>query len=47
MDGSQTEDACCENCFYATETDIAGLVQCELDGRSKDDDMVCDHWTRD
>ena len=46
MDGSKVDDACCENCFFASATDIDGLVYCHIDERSKDDDMICDHWTR-
>lgn len=46
MDGSKIDDACCENCFYASTTDIDGLVYCDLDARTKDDDMLCNHWTR-
>jgi hypothetical protein len=35
----------CENCFYATKTDIDGLIECEREnGRTKDTDMVCEHW---
>lgn len=34
----------CENCFYAEQTDINGLIDCLRDGRSKDTDMVCEHW---
>jgi hypothetical protein len=34
----------CENCFYATATDIDGLIDCLLDGHSKDDDMTCQHF---
>ena len=45
-DGSKTDDACCGNCFYADGTGIDDLVDCEIDSRSKDADMVCDHWTR-
>lgn len=45
-DGSITDDACCENCFFAEETDIDGLIDCAIDGRSRDTDMVCKHWTR-
>lgn len=32
----------CENCAYAQPTDIDGLIDCDVDGRSKDDDMFCD-----
>ena len=31
----------CENCFFATATDIPGLIDCQMDGHSKDADMVC------
>ena len=44
MDGSKTDDACCENCFFAKDED--GLTICDLDDRVKDGDMLCDHWTR-
>ena len=37
-------DKCCENCAYAQETDIDGLIDCEKDGRSKDSDMICDEY---
>ena len=37
-------EPCCENCFYANETGIDGLIDCMLDGRSKDTDMTCDHF---
>ena len=36
----------CETCTHAHPTDIDGLIDCELDGRSKDDDMVCDEWSQ-
>lgn len=46
-DANKTDDACCENCFFAVETDIPGLIDCDREnGRSKDIDMVCDHWAR-
>ena len=36
---------CCNNCVYSVkDIDIPGLVDCELDGHSKDDDMVCDFY---
>lgn len=36
---------CCKNCkFSILVTDIPGLVDCELEGRSKDDDMVCETY---
>lgn len=34
----------CENCFYATATDVGGLIDCLLDGHSKDDDVTCQHF---
>ncbi len=34
----------CENCIYAIETDIDGLIDCQIDGRSKDVDMACDRF---
>lgn len=34
----------CEKCIYAIETDIDGLIDCQIDGRSKDVDMVCDRF---
>ena len=37
---------CCENCFFAQETDVDGLVDCLRFNRSKDTDMVCEHWIR-
>lgn len=44
---NKPDDACCGNCFYATDTDIDGLVDCNIDGRSKDADTApCDHWDR-
>lgn len=36
---------CCNNCVYfVKDIDIPGLGDCELDGHSKDDDMVCDFY---
>ena len=36
---------CCRNCkFSILVTDIPGLVDCELDGHTKDDDMVCEEY---
>ena len=35
---------CCETCTHAHPTDIDGLIDCDVDGRSKDDDMVCDKF---
>lgn len=38
---------CCENCVYAMRVaDIDGLIDCELDGRSGDCDMVCNYKKR-
>ena len=31
-----------ENCIHAEQTDIPGLVVCQIDGHSKDDDMICE-----
>ena len=45
-DVSKTDGACCENCLFATKTEIDGLIDCSVDGHSKDDDMVCEHWQR-
>lgn len=45
-DGNQTEDVCCENCFFALETDIEGLIICDRDGQAWHTDMICQHWTR-
>lgn len=35
---------CCGNCEHSIQTDIPGLVICQWDNRSKDDDMVCDKY---
>ena len=34
----------CENCFYANDTDIDGLIDCLIDGHSRDCDMTCKHF---
>lgn len=34
----------CENCSHAVKDEIDGLYTCEVDGRSKDFDMVCEHY---
>lgn len=36
----------CLNCEHSIPTDIPGLVFCQLDNRSKDDDMVCKKYER-
>lgn len=38
---NEIDDACCENCYFAQETGIDGLIDCTLDNRSKDYDMSC------
>ena len=36
---------CCENCKFAKHIiDIDGLVDCQRDGHTKDNDMVCDKY---
>ena len=35
---------CCGNCVHSIQTDIDGLVICQIDDHSKDDDMVCDQY---
>lgn len=37
----------CENCKYAEQTDIDGLIDCKKDGHSKDSDMVCEQFASD
>ena len=37
-------EPCCENCFFANDGGIDGLIICMLDRRSKDTDMTCDHF---
>ena len=34
----------CENCFYANDTDIDGLIDCLIDWHSRDCDMTCKHF---
>ena len=34
----------CETCTNAHPTDIDGLIDCDIDGHSKDDDMVRDKF---
>ena len=36
----------CENCKYAEQTDIDGLIDCKKDGHSKDCDMVCEQFAK-
>ena len=31
----------CKNCLHAEGTDIAGLLFCQCDGHSKNEDMDC------
>lgn len=38
--GKKIEEKC-KNCLHAKETDIAGLLFCQCDGRSKNEDMEC------
>jgi len=35
---------CCRNCIHAIQTDVDGWVVCQIDNRSKDEDMVCDRY---
>ena len=36
----------CENCFFATETDVDGLMYCHNDERTKDCDMSCKQFEK-
>ena len=37
-------NVCCDNCMFAKQTDIDGLVDCTIDGHSKDTDMSCEKF---
>lgn len=41
MNEMKNEIRTCENCPYAEETDIDGLIICTIDNRSKDVEMEC------
>lgn len=37
---------CCGNCEHSIQTDIHGLVICQRDDRTRDDEMICDKYER-
>lgn len=41
---NEAKSICCNNCLFAESTEIDGLIDCKLDGRSKDADMFCDKY---
>ena len=41
---NEPKNVCCDNCLFANPTDVNGLLECQVDGRSKDADMSCDKF---